>query len=898
MAASLPTTRRLALETVLCAVLVLAVALHAFWRMDYFEEESAHEIMLTDQSRTAYVAKNLVEGRGYTANDLPAYLLDFYDDRGKLDGERWVNADRFPFTAYAIAGLFSVTGVASPMMGILVYNMLWFVAFAAVLYWFANRLWNRYSAMAAVAVMLVHPYTYVFLYSKDSDTLFIAMALVAFFYRYFAGPADRLSRLLYVGFGTMLAWAFLCRPNFGAPLVVVFGVAMIVRWWRLRREIGAGRALASIATREGVAFLVSALWLVPLVMHSMREWNTLFFSANGLYQLPLGTRFAMGTDTWWKYSDPSSTVSLGTVLDQAQSQVVSKFTSSWDATFKNLFSTWAFELILTFVLFAWLRARRGTAVSTVVAGDERAFDRTAFAFAIALLINLAILPLYGPQRTAYRQYLSFGVPLMWLAAGHAIYLLGDLLRPYGRSVMTRLDQYKGVIAIVAVVITVIIAVVGKPSSVASWLFSPVAKVLARFWLPTLIALVALFVKPWRWRHRGAVGFVLALAIIVAVFRPSAEIKRWSLYWFADGEDVWDVLRQRKGIVSSFISPQGEVAWMTDRRHIPAPELPMHLYSFLFEHGVEIEDLYLNNAEEWLAPQEGPWATTAPGFEGYARLQRYEGRLPGYEIVYNEQSVRGFPKYAVPPRRNAASVYRLVDRAAVQQLRHSPTILDVGDPANIVHTAYGFDSYVVMNGRKLVAATDATRKRYVGIPDADRPWESSALTFFVESARTPNAVEIELYVPQRTTLQFYWNLDLFHYTPGGRRSDHQIGKLAVPKPGWYRARLEVPPGLVRDGLNKLGLRATRFQPMIACGSAIPSESCAQMRVIDPLDRTPPTFITAQDPNHAAFIKTSALIGTLRFEYPGDPVPAAAPAPAPVPAPPPAAVPAPAPAPTAP
>ena len=46
--------------------------------------------------------------------------------------------------------------------------------------------------------------------------------------------------------------------------------------------------------------------------------------------------------------------------------------------------------------------------------------------------------------------------------------------------------------------------------------------------------------------------------------------------------------ERTGIVSSF-ALQGEVAWLSGRRNVPAPEYVMHLYSYLFDHGIEAQE---------------------------------------------------------------------------------------------------------------------------------------------------------------------------------------------------------------------------------------------------------------------------------------------------------------------
>src|SRR5262249_55670590 len=157
---------------------------------------------------------NIVEGNGYTTEDLPAALVDFYDQRGKLHAEHWVNADRFPFASYAVAALYEVTGTTSWLWGILVYNLACFVAFLVVLYRCASSLWNdRYAGLFAVAVAMLHPYTFMFLYWKDSDMLLLTTAAIALLYRYVRLSAGEMTWRFAVALGTVFAWLFLSRPN-------------------------------------------------------------------------------------------------------------------------------------------------------------------------------------------------------------------------------------------------------------------------------------------------------------------------------------------------------------------------------------------------------------------------------------------------------------------------------------------------------------------------------------------------------------------------------------------------------------------------------------------------------------------------------------------------------------
>jgi hypothetical protein len=321
------------LELAICTLLVAVIAVNALRRMDYLSAEGSEAIRMTDASRNALVARNIVDGNGYATNDLPAALVDFYDQRGKLHDEHWVNADRFPFASYAIAALYTVTRSTGWVVGILVYALLCFIGFLILLYHCGRSLWDdRYAGLLAVALALLHPYTFMFLYWKDADMLLLTTACMAMLYRYFRLPAGEMTRRFAVGLGTLLAWLFLSRPNLGAPFVLAFGLVTLSRIWRAAREAGAAAAIRRHLGRELLVLFAALVWVLPFAVHSLRVWGSPLFSANNLYQLPLGTRFSMGTDTWWKYTEPGHTPTLGVLMHDGTGELTAKFTSSWVAT--------------------------------------------------------------------------------------------------------------------------------------------------------------------------------------------------------------------------------------------------------------------------------------------------------------------------------------------------------------------------------------------------------------------------------------------------------------------------------------------------------------------------------------------------------------------------------------
>ena len=56
-----PGRRQIAIELAICTVMVTALSLYGLSRMDYFDRDHRDDVRMTDNTRTAYVAKNIAE---------------------------------------------------------------------------------------------------------------------------------------------------------------------------------------------------------------------------------------------------------------------------------------------------------------------------------------------------------------------------------------------------------------------------------------------------------------------------------------------------------------------------------------------------------------------------------------------------------------------------------------------------------------------------------------------------------------------------------------------------------------------------------------------------------------------------------------------------------------------
>lgn len=844
----------LAFEVALSLILVTVVSLHALHQMDYLGAGREH-IRMTDSSRTAYVAKNIAEGRGYTANDLPAALVDFYAQEGKLLDEHWTNADRFPFGAYATAVLYKLTGSTGWEVGILLYNILFFVAFLAMLYVTASKIWdNRYAGLFAVTAALLHPYTFMYLYWKDGDMLFLSTVAIALFTHYYRTPPGTIKRLTAVGFGTVLAFLFLARPNLGVPLLLVVGVGILRRLWASRELRGVGGSIKHHLGRELLIPVTVLLWCLPFILHSMSEWGKPLFSANNLYQLPLGTRFGMGTDTWWKYTEPGQLPTLGLLARAAGTELISKFTSSWIETIRHVLSAHGVELLLTGVVF------------TKITNEPRyrPLRLVGWVILFAVITNLLLLPLYSYQHYSFRHYLAFAMPLVWICVGRGVCLVFEYLRP---ALLTLRDHVRNHPSwyLLGAIVALVLWNFGAPSQPDAYrILARTSSFIVKHWLGATLVAVALIFRRWLVKPPWFPRIVaLMFCTVYACSRPNLAMKRIQFQFIATDSKVWTSLRERTGVVSSF-ALQGEVAWNTGRKNIPAPEWPMHIYSFGFDHQLEIEDVYIESADAMV--EGGPFGGAAPGFEGYIRLQQYRA-MPGYDVAFHSQAVLGYPKFRVKPLLKASTVYKLVDRAAIAALRRSPDRIELGDPQNALFTPHGWDAFVTIDGKKAATATNRTRSRYGGADDA--PWEDSSVTFFLDE-RKPRSVELEVFVPAAGSYDFYWNLDLYAYDRKGDRAAHRIGTYKAQVAGWQKIHLDVPASLLKRGLNKLGFRTASWVPAVMCPGALADADCASAYQNDGVSSEKDVkgvspWIVRTDGDQIQYAIASLFAGSLTFQY---------------------------------
>ncbi|MGE3546273.1 MAG: hypothetical protein AB7L28_20270, partial [Kofleriaceae bacterium] len=406
--------------------LALTISVFAMWRMDYLGSPRSEYVRMTDSARNAYVAKNLVEGNGYTTNDIPAALIGFYQQHGKLTDEHWANADRFPFTTFAIATLYTVTGTADWWVGITLYNIIAFTILIILIYRLSLAIFrDHYSGLLAVMFALLHTGAYLLLYQKDADSVALTVGTLLALIRWLDTPRDQRVRWSLV-LGTVLAWLFLARPNVGLPLVVFMGVELF-RWIRDRDAELQGpartRAMVRVYGALAGAFIV---WTLPYAIYSWATWGSPFFSANSLYQLPLGTRLSLGGDTWWKYYGPDRVLAFWSVFSAFSTEILWKVVSSWILTFRLCLASYITEIVILLLakFTIWNRRSASGTPDEAVRPSVKTVGRVLL---VVVVFNLLTLPLFGWAYFPWKQYFAFAMPWVWVYVGHAAFRFFEII---------------------------------------------------------------------------------------------------------------------------------------------------------------------------------------------------------------------------------------------------------------------------------------------------------------------------------------------------------------------------------------------------------------------------------------------------------------------------------------
>src|SRR5437879_3412501 len=280
----------------LISLWVILVSLSLWYRG--FLNLPEHIAILSDHVREALVARNCLEGRGWTTPILPLYSLNLYREMGLLDkGPPWPNSERFPLPTLITASLMFVFG-KSGIVSVLFYNLLFhFLALLAV-YWLTLKTFkDKTTAFLAGLLFITNPDVSNGLADgKTGPDLFIAIMGLATLLSWLRKPS--LGRCVLASM--VCGLAFLMRYNLGA----IFFVTSLLTFAVVQADSRfpyINRKIVFYATIYTVVFLA---FMTPLLVYNERTFHKLFFSLNAQLQFSNVTRLVSFTDPWWKLEGP------------------------------------------------------------------------------------------------------------------------------------------------------------------------------------------------------------------------------------------------------------------------------------------------------------------------------------------------------------------------------------------------------------------------------------------------------------------------------------------------------------------------------------------------------------------------------------------------------------------
>ncbi len=284
--------RHLGYLSVLIAVEIIALLLIANQRLQVSYNGDA----LYD----AQVAVNILEGRGYTTNEMPLYALDFFRVTDSELSPPWFNIHKFPLAVFLKAAFFSIFG-RNLLTATVLYSAFWHTMTVVAIYFFVYLLTRKkYTAFLAGGFFLALPmmwYGSRYLMSglnltTDAFFLVVLMGALLAFYR------QRSVRYLILS-GAVTGLAFLNRYS---ALLYLPGIFIFL--YTLRRQQASEVRVRQIF-RWSVRYFslyVLALTLVvsPWLWFNYRQIGLWLPSLNGLFQFFFETPLNSFVDPWYK----------------------------------------------------------------------------------------------------------------------------------------------------------------------------------------------------------------------------------------------------------------------------------------------------------------------------------------------------------------------------------------------------------------------------------------------------------------------------------------------------------------------------------------------------------------------------------------------------------------------
>jgi len=821
-------------------LLAVLIALFTFYLYDTLNFAHLYYMLDTDQARSALVARSLAHGIGYKTPLLPDAMIDYYAQLGKLNVDGlWENSDRFPMTIFGIFLLFKLFGSTHFIIGIALFGFLFFVGTCVLVYLLARRLTGS-AAIALFAVVLMGvtgDITETIVYKGADDMFYMTLCLWAYLSwrdRLFA-KLDLRALLL----GLFIGLAFLCRPNMAAFFILGMGIDAL--WALSKKEARFG----SVFQTGLLSFLGFAATIAPFGLYSYQIWGKPFFSANSLYQFSFYTPYQMDTDPWWKLHSPVGKIANFDLFLQDPAPFLANTAKFITVNVKGLVSAYIFPLC-------------GVAYMCFTRTLDKSIRRLRPAFILLGTLFLFNLLALGPfvEANYAAAYLIYIFPAFLILAAdgfarlfsvfvktlaehlHKTFLIKPFLRYIEKPLKIIVHEFllMGAASVTALYFMrtyfPFIHHFGIEGTGLGLFAMRIAMIVVA--MVALAFLLALFVRARNAGMRLAAFWVWAgfLFLALSAATPNAGMKESEIAALPKVTPALQKLvavTNEKSIVLSFNGAYA-LPWLTGRRALGLPEYPAYIYEMIVKDGLPVDAVYLDGAMNWFLHSNARiWA---PSYVSYPLIGRLAAPIPGFDLVDYRVENDAYPRYNVDPFPREIALYKRIPGFDFKRMMEPPESYSADNPADRIHFVSGFGETGSLDGKKVVLMSDDVRLRFADRPERLRPWADADITFFATADKKPRAIVLDAYMLGKTQLSAYLNLDLDIYDRATDRAGKKVDETLIDGPGWKQIRIALPADKIKDGLNKIGFRASILQGVSVCNTQTNAETRAIVEKMDP------------------------------------------------------------------
>ncbi len=586
----------------------------------------------------AQVARNVLEGKGYSTQEMPLYAIDLYQQKNLSLKNPWINTHKFVLPVYLKLFFIKIFGNSLTSVTFL-YSYFFHFLTVLLIYFFALRIWPKKYVFAFLSafIFLINPilgfgtpYIMISGLNLGVDAFFFLL----FLYIMYLWWEQRKNWALFAG-GLISGIAFLDRYNSGLYIIATFLVLAYLFVWKRDHTTSFKKSLGIFTKKYFVYFSGFVIITIPFLIWNFKTTGHAFLSINGLFQLLFDTKYNSFIDPWYKLEYVFSTSNpMGFALTHPIPLLIKwlKY-ASLDVVrfvaFENML--WWTPLVLTYFILRHKYSEVSKSINFLL----------FFVFGMAIL-QIIILPLWAGS-IAYFFYLfppfsfviAYVLYILYLRQKQSEIDLGtakNIINKFLNTPAQNLLQNSAVMGLIGISLVLIVyssfSSIFQPLSIQGYL-------VILFTLGIVIGIIFVAYKFSRYFLiifvlLGLMYFISQTGILNAPTQAEILRERWDL---EENPNIIKTLETiNEGGVSLSITPWNTVWWSNNRlTALPLPEYPDEIYLLTQKYGQQIDSLYLNKISLY------PFKYMPYAWSAYQRAIQYGYGFDNFDVIQKTQS---------------------------------------------------------------------------------------------------------------------------------------------------------------------------------------------------------------------------------------------------------------------